>query len=216
MGYRGKIEERARARELRAQAWTLQEIADELGVAKSSVSTWVRDVDFVAKPRKSVAAQRSFVHPLRQRKLDEIARLDAAGRQRLAVVSEEAFLLAGVALYAGEGTKADGAVAFANIDPDLIALFCRWLRHFFEVDETRLRARIYLHRELDHGAAVTHWSRHTDIPPEQFRQPYRPEGGARVRRNRHEYGCCYVRYACSRTHREIMGLVRALATIGMD
>ena len=37
MGYGGKFVERERARELRAQSWTLQEIADELGVAKGSV-----------------------------------------------------------------------------------------------------------------------------------------------------------------------------------
>jgi hypothetical protein len=36
MGYRGKVAERERARELRAQAWTLKEIASELGVSRSS------------------------------------------------------------------------------------------------------------------------------------------------------------------------------------
>ena len=46
MGYRGKVAEQNRARDLRAQAWTLQEIADELGVWKGTVSTWVRDVEF--------------------------------------------------------------------------------------------------------------------------------------------------------------------------
>ena len=38
MGYRGKVRQQERARELRAQAWTLLEIANELGVSKSSVS----------------------------------------------------------------------------------------------------------------------------------------------------------------------------------
>src|SRR4051812_30444593 len=33
MGYRGKVAEQGRARELRADAWTLKEIAAELGVA---------------------------------------------------------------------------------------------------------------------------------------------------------------------------------------
>ena len=36
MGYGGKFVERERARELRAQSWTLKEIADALGVSKSS------------------------------------------------------------------------------------------------------------------------------------------------------------------------------------
>ena len=34
MGYGGKYLERTRARELRAEAWTLQEIATELGVCE--------------------------------------------------------------------------------------------------------------------------------------------------------------------------------------
>ena len=51
MGYGGKYVERVRARELRAQSWTLVEIANELGVSKASVSVWVRDVDFTPRPR---------------------------------------------------------------------------------------------------------------------------------------------------------------------
>ena len=46
MGYRGKLAEQERARVLRAWAWTLNEIAAELGVSKSSVSLWVRGVVF--------------------------------------------------------------------------------------------------------------------------------------------------------------------------
>ena len=52
MGYRGKVDEQNRARDLRAEAWTLEEIATELGVAKSSVSLWVRDVMFEPKPKQ--------------------------------------------------------------------------------------------------------------------------------------------------------------------
>jgi hypothetical protein len=49
MGYQGKVSEREQARRLRAEVWTLQAIADELDVAKSSVSVWVRDVDFTPR-----------------------------------------------------------------------------------------------------------------------------------------------------------------------
>jgi orotate phosphoribosyltransferase-like protein len=40
MGYGGKVTEQHRARELRAQSWTLAEIAEELSVSRSSVSVW--------------------------------------------------------------------------------------------------------------------------------------------------------------------------------
>jgi transcriptional regulator with XRE-family HTH domain len=46
MGYRGKLEAQNRARDLRANGWTYKEICEELGVSRSSVSLWVRDVEF--------------------------------------------------------------------------------------------------------------------------------------------------------------------------
>jgi hypothetical protein len=56
VGYRGKLVERERARELRAQAWTIGEIVAELGVSRASVSAWVRDVSFDEATRAPRAA----------------------------------------------------------------------------------------------------------------------------------------------------------------
>ncbi len=52
VGYRGKVEEQEAARRLRAAGRTLQQIADELGVSKSSASLWVRDVPFTPSKRR--------------------------------------------------------------------------------------------------------------------------------------------------------------------
>jgi len=45
MGYRGKVVERQQARRLRRAGLPLDEIAAQVGVSKSSVSLWVRDVE---------------------------------------------------------------------------------------------------------------------------------------------------------------------------
>jgi hypothetical protein len=92
----------------------------------------------------------------------------------------------------------------------MIAFFCSWLRHFFAVDEARLRMRVYLHEGLDLEAAEHFWSGITNIPRAQFRAPYRAKADPTIRLSKHDHGCAYVRYSCSRTHREVMGLVRAL------
>lgn len=211
MGYRGKVREQARSRELRAQGWTLQEIADELGVAKSSVSLWVRDVEFT--PRRRPGGGRSR-HPgpnkLRRRRLAEIERLKREGVERVGALSEREFLVAGIALYAGEGGKTPSKVTFANNDPRMIVFFVAWLRRFFEIDESRLRIHLYLHRGLDLEAAIEHWSDLTGIPPDQFGKPYRAEPDVGIRHTKHVLGCPRVDYSCSRTHRAIMGLVGAL------
>ncbi len=206
MGYRGKEQERAC--ELRARGMTLLDIATELDVSKSSVSTWVRDVPFTPSPRRR--GPKRTTHPASIAKQRQIADLDAEGLRRIGTLSDDAFLAAGAALYAGEGAKRDGEVVLANSDPEAVRFFCAWLRRFFEVDEARLRVRVYLHQGLDLEAAERFWSTVTAISREQFRAPYRAVADPTIRRNKHEYGCVYVSYGCSATHRQIMGLIRAL------
>src|SRR2546430_1973462 len=108
MGYRGKVKEREQARALRARNRTLADIARTLGVSKSSVSLWVRDVPFTPTLRLRGAHRRP--HPAHQAKLRQIEELNRAGKTRKGRLSDEAFLVAGIALYAGEGAKADGLV----------------------------------------------------------------------------------------------------------
>jgi len=136
MGYGGKVAERQRARELRAQSKTLDEIARELGVAKSSVSVWVRDVDFVPRPRNR--GHRFHVpHPMHLAKLAEIERFDGEGVDVVGSLSDREILLVGTALYWGEGFKRDGALGMANTDSRLLQFFVEWLRRCFGVDESR-------------------------------------------------------------------------------
>ena len=184
-------------------------IAREVGVSKSSVSLWTRDVEFVARQGWTGPRHRS-PNALQRRKEAEIAELLDAGRRRIGQLSERELLVAGVMLYAGEGAKTDGSVKLANTDPRLMTLFCVWLRTFFSVDEGRLRARLYLHQGLDLEAATTHWSELTGIPPSQFGKPYRAIPDPGIRKAKHPFGCLTVTYACSRTHRTIMGLMSAL------
>lgn len=208
MGYRGKTVEQARARALRAEAWTLDEIATELGVSKSSVSLWVRDVAFEPRPRRT--ARRRGPNKLQRAKAADIEAGRTWGAEMIGELSDRDLLIAGTALYAGEGAKRDGAVSLANSDPRMISLHCRWLRRFFQVDESRLRLRLYLHEGLDLDVANRFWSELTGIPSTRFHEPYRAIDRAGYRTAKHVLGCPSVRYSCASTHRRVMGLVEAL------
>jgi hypothetical protein len=209
MGYRGKLAQREQARRLRATGLPLADIAARLGVSKSSVSLWVRDVAFDPRPR-STRGRRRAPNALQRRKQAEIAHLLDEGRDRVGRLSEREFLVAGIALYAGEGGKGDGEVRFVNSDPRMVAFFCSWLRRFFAIDESRLRVRLYLHEGLDLAATTAHWSEVTGIPESQFRKPYRAVADPSIRLTKHVHGCVSIGYSCSATHRSIMGLVGAL------
>jgi transcriptional regulator with XRE-family HTH domain len=208
MGYRGKLREREEARRLRAEGKTLQEIADVLDVSKSSVSIWVRDVPFTASKRRY--GPRVRPHPAHERKLREIAECDQEGRRLVGTLSRDGFFAAGIALYAGEGSKRDGLIRFANTHPAMMAFFAAWLRDFFDIEESRLRMRVYLHQGLDLDAAELHWSAVAGVPRSQFGKAYRAVADPSIRRNKHEFGCAYLDYGCSKTHRQVMGLIRAL------
>ena len=211
MGYGGKVREQQRARELRAEAWTLQDIAIELGVSKSSVSLWVRDVEFTPNPRRRTRAPRPS--SLHLRKLEEIERCRTEGIERIGVMTDREFLVFGLALYAGEGSKTDGDVTFANSDPRLIWLHLKWLRRFFDLDESRLRVKLYLHDGLDLMAANGFWSELTKIPVSQFTKPYRAAADPSIRRTKHVMGCPAVAYRSTAVHRRVMGLIEAVLSL---
>src|SRR2546421_12316257 len=103
MGFRGKTVEQERARELRADGLTMPEIAATLGVSRSSVSLWTRDVPFVRGPRRLSTNRKPS--SLTVAKQAEIDRLLVEGRETIGRLSDRDFLIAGVALYAAEGAK---------------------------------------------------------------------------------------------------------------
>jgi transcriptional regulator with XRE-family HTH domain len=214
VGYRGKLEERSRARELRAAGWTMPDIADELGVSRSSVSLWTRDVPFdAATARRSPRTDRrprGSEHPLRRRKLERIEQLRREAVHRIGTLDDVALLHAGLGLYAGDGGKTQDSVRFANSDPRMVALFCRWLRRFFVVEEHRLRVTLYLHAGLDLAAAQAHWAEVTGIPDAQFCKPYRATPDATIRHNKHVHGCAHVAYHSADVHRQVLALVDAM------
>jgi hypothetical protein len=211
MGNRGHLDRQERARELRAQAWTLAEIAAELGCAKSSASLWTREVEFTPKPRNRGNGI-TEPHPMHLAKLAEIDECRRWAAEALGRLSDRDLFVAGIGLYAGDGAKTGNEVRFANSNPELVRLFCRWLRTFFEVDESRLRVTLYLHDGLDLDAANEVWSDVTAIPISQFYKPWRAVPDATIRHNKHEFGCAHVRYGSRRTLRMINGLLEALVT----
>jgi hypothetical protein len=115
MGYRGK----------------LAEIATRLGVSKSSVSLWVRDVEFTPLPRPPRGRRRE-PNALQRRKQAEVERLAEEGRARIGRLSEREFLVAGVALYAGRGASGRGGEVRQQRPSDghlLLRLASAVLRH---------------------------------------------------------------------------------------
>jgi hypothetical protein len=211
MGNAGKFVERARARELRAQSWTLQAIANELGVAKSSVSLWCRDIiDFTPNPRNRGHSSMK-PHPMKVKRLAEIDRCRVEAEAWVGEMSDRDLTMFALGLYAGEGNKTPGTLGMANTNAVLLSVFATWVRQTFVIDEARLRVRLYLHEGLDVDAATQHWSRLLDVPTDQFQKPYRAVADPSRRSAKHVHGCATLIYASTNLHRRVLALIEEVS-----
>lgn len=178
---RAKDDLHAKARDLRARGYIYVEIAAELGVSKSSVSLWTRDLPRVGRIgyeeiRKRNAAGVSEYW--RAEGLRREARRQAAGEAAAAEIgalSDREILIAGAVAYWCEGSKSKpyrrkDRITFINSDPGLIELFLRFLA-VAGVTPDRLICRLCIHESADVTAAQKFWLDVTGVPETQFRRP---------------------------------------------
>jgi transcriptional regulator with XRE-family HTH domain len=218
-----KDEVRARARELREQGLDYEEIAGALGVSKSSVSLWVRDMP--RPPRLSYeetrkrAAEGARRYWAAERPAREARREDerSAAAADIGVLSLREILIAGSVAYWCEGAKSKPYrlaenVAFINSDPDLIKFFLRFLSAA-GVESTQLGFRVHIHESADVAAAERFWLGVTGAEPAQFlRTTLKRHNPRTVRKNvgADYHGCLIIRVRHSaELYRRIEGWVRA-------
>src|SRR5258707_7000425 len=172
---------RAKARELRAQGMAYNQIVAELGVSKSSVSLWVRDMprpaqlsDEECRNRRAagIAAFCASERALREATTDAIRQ---EARTSIGQLDNREILLAGAIPYWCEGTKSkpyrrDYRVSLINSDASLIKFFL----HFLDcagIPAEQLVFRVSIHESADVTAAQEFWLQVTGARPSQFHRP---------------------------------------------
>ena len=156
---RAKDDLHARARELRASGLNYKEIAAALGVSKSSVSLWVRDMprperlSYEECRKRSAEGSRQYWEVERPAREAQREAVRAAAAGQVGVLSKREILIAGAIAYWCEGAKSKPhklreRILFINSDPDLIKFFLSFLAAA-GVLPTQLRFRIYIHETAD-------------------------------------------------------------------
>jgi transcriptional regulator with XRE-family HTH domain len=163
---------RDKARELRLQGWTYDQIQVELGCSKSSISLWVRDLPKPERRRSpedaSAIARRGWEAALQSRE-EERQHTKATAKQAVGNLSDREVFLAGVVLYWAEGAKDKSysrreRLQFINSDPDVISFFLHWL-DVLGVERERLRFRVSIHESADVADAEEFWAGLVGVEP---------------------------------------------------
>jgi len=172
---------RDKARDLRKQGLNYNQIAAELGVSKSSVSLWVRDLPRPAglsyeecRQRSAEGVRRYWAkeRPIREAQREAMRQAAAA---EIGQLNERELLIAGAVAYWCEGTKNKpyrriDRVVFVNSDAALICLFLRFL-DAAGIERDRLIFQVQIHESADVDAALGFWLGITGADAVQFRRP---------------------------------------------
>src|SRR6266550_7016884 len=142
---RVKTEERELARAIRRdEGAPIKEIARRLGVATSSVSRWVRDIELTPAQEQELLRR----NPAYNRQLSGRA-IQAANRrvERLAFQDEGRSLAlrgdschaSGCMLYWAEGEKDRNALRFYNSDPEMVRFFVFFLKKYYDLRDEEIK-----------------------------------------------------------------------------
>jgi transcriptional regulator with XRE-family HTH domain len=199
-----KTKERELARELRrTRGLPIKQIARVVGVAPSSVSVWVRDVPLTAEQLDALRQ----MNPAYNRQLRGANRNAERGRERRRAYQEagrftarrgEPLHVAGAMLYWAEGDKRDKNCArISNSDPEVLRLFVRFLRTYFDGCDEKLR--VICHLFADHAERQLeieqYWLDVVELPRSALRKSFvnvYSKYSQKKRKNKLPYGTCHL------------------------
>lgn len=223
---------RTKAFKLRIQGKSYNEISEEIGVAKSTLSLWLKDIILseVASKRIEGRLRQGVLNGLvkRNKLQTHLARqrmhqIRETARLRIPKLSSDELLLAGALLYWAEGYKrlmvrggrelTAHVISFVNSDPDMVRVFVRFLIEFLEVSPSEIRLCVRLYAHIGEKEASNYWSKVTGLQKSNFTKPtYLVTGASKGRRpyNRLPYGTLQVAVNSTEKFHYLMGLIEGV------
>lgn len=188
---------RKSAQKLRRGGASYGEISKKLGVAKSTLSYWLKDILLKPEDRKRLYTKQIEVllqgpksqKDRRAREVEQI--IKEAGEEVKLPLSFETLRLVGAALYWGEGSKGKRAQV-TNSDPYLILFMVRWIESIFKIPASSLKARLNIYPQQNELKIKKFWSDLTDIPLENFGKSYIKPISKGYKKNNLYYGTMRV------------------------
>lgn len=171
-----EIEKRKLARRLRKLGYSINEICKKAGLAKGSVSLWVRDIELSSIQKKRLSEKGIKKEIIEKRRITRLTRENAKrqividnAKQEINNLSAIELKFIGIALYWAEGAKTlRSGVQFSNSDPRMIRLMMQFFKKICEIPKEKFRGHVFLHPHLNTKKAEKYWHSISGIPLSQF------------------------------------------------
>jgi hypothetical protein len=173
-----KTSERELARHIRREEGApINDIARRVGVSKSSVSLWVRDIELTDEQRQALLER----NPAYNRQMSGTRKQAATRRAERIAYQEDGRrrarrrdpgFVAGCMLYWAEGSKDRNQLQFSNADPVMARFFVDFLKTYFGLsgDEIRITCHLYADHLEKQAEVEKHWLDALGLPTESLRK----------------------------------------------
>ncbi len=210
--------DRQKAIELRLRGGTYSAIKSLLGISKSTLSYWLRDIELKPSQRekinKDAMAKRveTYIQTTRARRKRIIQEYYEIEKKNLGIVTKRDFLVAGLFLYLGEGEKGNWFTsAVSNSNPTTIKFVVFWFTKILDVDRKKIKIRLHLYQDMDIQKEITFWKKITGLPTSQFGKPYiKKTNFSKINYSTFGHGTCNVIVGDVKLKHKIMTAIQVI------
>lgn len=168
-----------KAIKLRLKGKSIGNIELKLGIPRSTLSGWFKDIQLTKVQKEKLKAKMLSVLVKSRRKA--ILWHNAQKKLHLEEAEEQADLvlkgidtknkniieLALSLLYLGEGSK-NGTASLGNSNPLILRFFTACIRSVYKINKNSARCELHLRSDQDEKQAINYWSRQLRIPKAKF------------------------------------------------
>jgi hypothetical protein len=211
-----KTSERDMARKLRLEGVSMREIERRVGVARSTVSAWVREIELTDHQREELVA-RGMAARTRARRIYYRARRRRSQDEGRAVARRgEPLHAAGCMLFWAEGSRHRNHVQFVNSDPAMVAFFMSFIRRYFKVpnESIRVACNLFVDHEERQREIEGFWLATVDLPRSCMTKTTvnkYSRSSKRTRKNKLPHGTCRVTVHSTQVVQHIYGAIQEYA-----
>lgn len=209
--------DKLKAIKLRKEGKSYHQIRQTVGVSKSTLSCWLRDMPLSREQMKGLRDwnQTRIEHYRETRAKTREARLRSTYEQQknlLFPFSNRDLFIAGLFLYWGEGSKTRVSdLRVANTDPAIPKFFVHWVTHVLKLDKAKIKVHLHLYRDMNIQKEIAFWSHALTIPKSQFIKPYIKENSSTIiNRGTFGHGTCTIRVGNARVSEEVFAGIQAI------
>jgi hypothetical protein len=212
---------KTKAKKLREQGISYNQLQKMLGIPKSTLSAWFSPSLGMPFNRKQLLQHLARIRPLASKaktkiRLDELEIIKSKAKIEINKYSikNKTFQKSLMAmLYWAEGSKHSkvSGLIFTNTDPKMVNLFISMLRNCYKIDESKLHIRLHLHYYHKIKVVRDFWSRLLQIPTTQFSPVFIKKRSRNKRFRKNFMGICFLHYSEGKIRKEILEIGYAIS-----